>query len=65
MNDHSKEQALVPTNAEVLHNKLGTAPGLLFHENETYYACLPGVPYEMKSLLKDEILPRLKHEVKK
>lgn len=44
-------QAEVPENCEVLFNKMGTAPGMWFHEEDCYLACMPGVPYEMKYLM--------------
>ncbi|MGK7371169.1 MAG: competence/damage-inducible protein A [Candidatus Halalkalibacterium sp. M3_1C_030] len=53
------EQAEVPVNAEVLFNNQGTAPGLWFEENDTHMAVLPGVPYEMKQLVKDKVKPKL------
>ncbi|MGB1268507.1 MAG: CinA family nicotinamide mononucleotide deamidase-related protein [Flavobacteriaceae bacterium] len=52
-------QALVPSKAEVLHNSNGTAPGMWFYNNGKAIISLPGVPYEMKAILKDEVIPRL------
>lgn len=53
-------QAEVPANCEVLFNKQGTAPGLWFEENGSRLAVLPGIPYEMKALMKNEVLPKIK-----
>lgn len=53
------QQAEVPENCEVLFNKQGTAPGLWFEANGSRLAVLPGIPYEMKNLLNDEVLPRI------
>jgi nicotinamide-nucleotide amidase len=53
------DQALVPHNCSVLFNKKGTAPGLWFEENERVFVVLPGVPYEMKYLMENEVTPRL------
>ncbi|HKI44701.1 MAG TPA: molybdopterin-binding protein, partial [Balneolales bacterium] len=53
-------QAMVPDNAEVLFNKWGTAPGILFHKDGHIVVVLPGVPHEMKALILDKLLPRLK-----
>lgn len=53
------DQALVPDNCRILFNKMGTAPGLWFQENEHVLAVLPGVPHEMKYLAENEITPRL------
>ncbi len=52
-------QAEVPENAEVLFNKAGTAPGMWF-ESGNYLAVLPGVPYEMKYLMKKRVAPKLR-----
>ncbi len=52
-------QAELPSNALYLPNKLGTAPGMWFEVNGVIYVSMPGVPYEMKGLMQDEVLPRL------
>jgi nicotinamide-nucleotide amidase len=52
-------QAELPLNAEYIHNKLGTAPGMWFEQNGIVYISMPGVPYEMKGLMSDLILPKL------
>ncbi len=53
-------QAMVPDNAEVLFNKWGTAPGMLFRKDGHIVVVLPGVPHEMKALILDKLLPNLK-----
>lgn len=53
-------QAMVPDNCEVLFNKVGTAPGMWFQENDCYLAVLPGVPYEMKYLMKRQVASKLR-----
>ena len=53
------DQALVPSKATVLMNNSGTAPGMWMKKNDTIFVSLPGVPYEMKALVKNEVLPRL------
>ena len=53
-------QAMVPENCEVLFNKVGTAPGMWFYENDCYLAVLPGVPYEMKYLMKQRVASKLR-----
>ncbi|MUP46265.1 competence/damage-inducible protein A [Gramella sp. BOM4] len=55
----NRDQALIPSKATVLHNQYGTAPGMWFDENGKVVVSLPGVPYEMKALIKDEVIPRL------
>lgn len=52
-------QAEVPENAEVLFNKAGTAPGMWFREVSNL-AVLPGVPYEMKYLMKNHVADKLR-----
>ena len=53
-------QADVPENCEVLFNKNGTAPGMWFHEKGKVYVSMPGVPFEMKYLMEDLVMPKLK-----
>lgn len=55
----SMHQALVPSKATVLFNHLGTAPGLWMQKEKTVFVSLPGVPYEMKQLLVEEVIPRI------
>jgi len=56
----NRQQALVPANCTVLHNALGTAPGMWFEDRGTVFVSMPGVPFEMKGLMNDEVLPRLR-----
>lgn len=55
----NRRQALVPSKAIVLHNAYGTAPGLWMKKGDTAYVSLPGVPYEMKHLIQDQVLPKI------
>ncbi len=57
-------QAMVPDNADVLFNKWGTAPGMLFRRNGKIIVVLPGVPHEMKALILDKLLPKIKETEK-
>ena len=59
INKLNRDQALVPDNCTVLYNHLGTAPGMWFEKDETIFVSLPGVPFEMKYLVENEVLPRL------
>ncbi len=52
-------QAMVPSKAEVLPNQFGTAPGMWLEKDGTVFISLPGVPYEMKALVTQEVLPRI------
>ena len=53
------EQALVPSKSKVLFNKMGTAPGMLMEHQNTVFVSLPGVPYEMKYLIDNEVISYL------
>ena len=53
------EQALVPSKAIVLHNEIGTAPGMYFRKSGKVFISLPGVPYEMEALIKEKVVPKL------
>lgn len=55
----NKDQSLVPSKCEVLFNQVGTAPGMWMQKGDTIFISLPGVPYEMKYLVENEIIPRL------
>jgi nicotinamide-nucleotide amidase len=61
--ERNKFQAEVPDNCEVLFNHKGTAPGMLFRHEGRRIVSLPGVPYEMKGIIKDELLPLLQDEI--
>jgi nicotinamide-nucleotide amidase len=55
----NKEQALVPSTSKVLFNQVGTAPGMWMEKEDTVFISLPGVPYEMKYLIDNEVVPSL------
>ena len=52
-------QAQVPSKATILFNKNGTAPGMWMEKDETVFVSMPGVPYEMKHLMLDGVLPAI------
>lgn len=56
----NKDQAYIPGCAKPLPNKSGTAPGLLFEQNQQVVAAFPGVPSEMQYLTNYQLLPYLK-----
>lgn len=60
LNELNRQQALVPANAKILTNRFGTAPGLWFEQNGKVVVCLPGVPFEMKGIFEQELIPQLK-----
>jgi len=59
VNDLNKEQALLPKDATILENKSGTASGMWFEKDYQHIISLPGVPFEMKGIMEQEVLPRL------
>ena len=61
----NKDQALVPSKCTVLHNEVGTAPGMWMKKENTVFISLPGVPFEMKYLVENEIIPKVVRENKR
>jgi nicotinamide-nucleotide amidase len=59
MPPQNRRQAMVPKGAEVLPNRLGTAPGLWLESGRATIVLLPGVPEEMRQIVEDSVLPRL------
>ncbi len=57
----NRQQAALPVGSTHLPNRHGTAPGMWFERNGTVFVSLPGVPHEMKGLMLEEVLPRLKN----
>ena len=58
------DQCMMPVGVEILKNSMGTAPGMLFKYNSTRIISMPGVPYEMKAIMEEQVLPMLKTESK-
>jgi nicotinamide-nucleotide amidase len=58
----NRNQALVPKGCEVILNANGTAPGMWMRKNKSVFISMPGVPYEMKAMMTDTILPKIKRE---
>lgn len=56
------EQAMVPSKAIVLENPIGTAPGMWMEKQETVFVSMPGVPIEMRALITNHVLPRIKKQ---
>ena len=59
----NKNQAVVLSKAHIFQNENGTAPCQMVEENERIAICLPGVPYEVKPLINDKIIPYLKDKL--
>lgn len=60
LNNLNQDQALIPEKSTFIQNKYGTAPCLWTTIENKVLINLPGVPFEMKGLMRDEIIPRLK-----
>ena len=61
----NKDQALVPSMCQVMQNAVGTAPGMWIKKENTVFISLPGVPYEMKNIVTNEIIPKIVREYKR
>lgn len=59
LNELTRNQAYVPKNCTVIQNKVGTAPITWFDYMGKVLVSMPGVPYEMKYVMENEIVPRL------
>jgi len=57
--ERNLKQADVPDNCKVLFNQLGTAPGMWFEKDKSIIIALPGVPFEMKGIILNEVIPLL------
>lgn len=64
ISDLNRSQALVPSKATVLMNTFGTAPGMWLEKDGKVFVSLPGVPYEMKALITDKVIPKLRGKFK-
>lgn len=56
----NRQQAALPACCEKITNKIGTAPGMWFERNGKVFVSMPGVPHEMKMMMTDIIIPKLK-----
>jgi nicotinamide-nucleotide amidase len=61
----NKDQALLPSNAQVLKNNYGTAAGMWMKKGKTVFVSMPGVPYEMKGIVNEELIPKIISEYKR
>ena len=56
----NRQQAALPVCCEKVTNKIGTAPGMWFSKNGKVFVSMPGVPHEMKLMMTELIIPKLK-----
>jgi nicotinamide-nucleotide amidase len=61
----NKMQAEIPAAAKPVFNKLGTAPGMWFEKENKIIVSLPGVPYEMKAMMAEQVIPSLVSSLKR
>lgn len=64
LNKLTSTQWMVPECAEILENRVGSAPLMVFHKGKQLLASMPGVPYEMKIAMEEQILPYLESQIK-
>lgn len=55
----NEDQAMVPEIAHILRNEYGTAPGYWIEHENSVFISLPGVPYEMKAMMEEKVIPKL------
>ncbi|MCZ8353183.1 MAG: competence/damage-inducible protein A [Cyclobacteriaceae bacterium] len=58
----NRQQAALPAACEKITNPVGTAPGMWFDRGNKIFMSMPGVPHEMKRMMRDHVLPRLKNK---
>lgn len=56
----NRQQAMLPSCCEKVTNANGTAPGMWFQRNGKVFVSMPGVPHEMKQIMTDSVIPRLR-----
>lgn len=59
INDLTAAQAIVPSSARVIQNRVGTAPILWFERDDRVLVSMPGVPFEMREMFGSEVFPQL------
>jgi nicotinamide-nucleotide amidase len=59
MTESNRKQAWLPRGAVCLDNPVGTAPGFALPIGRSFFFFLPGVPFEMKKMLEEKVLPRI------
>ncbi len=62
MPERNRTQAFFPEGAGPLANPIGTAPGIWMKIGQAAFACLPGVPSEMRLMFREQVVPRLRQQ---
>ena len=65
LSEVNKQQALVPSRAEILTNEFGTAPAMWISHENTVFVSMPGVPFEMKGIVQNKLIPLLQERFKR
>ena len=60
MSERNRSQAMLPETCRYIPNTYGTAPCMWLEKKGVVFAFMPGVPFEMKGIFTDELLPRIK-----
>lgn len=60
MSERNRSQAMLPKACQYIPNTYGTAPCMWLEKNGVVFVFMPGVPFEMKGIFNDELLPRIK-----
>src|SRR5690606_21583250 len=58
----NRQQAVLPACCEKITNRIGTAPGMWFQRNGKVFVSMPGVPREMKLMMTELVVPRLRNQ---
>jgi nicotinamide-nucleotide amidase len=64
MTDLNRQQAALPSCCTKITNPIGTAPGMWFERNNKVFMSMPGVPHEMKKMMTERVIPKLKEKFK-
>ena len=59
MSERNRGQAMLPKSCQYIPNNYGTAPCMWLEKNGVVFVFMPGVPFEMKGIFNDELLPRI------
>jgi nicotinamide-nucleotide amidase len=59
LTETNRQQAILPVCCTKITNTIGTAPGMWFEKNGKVFMSMPGVPHEMKLMMKESVIPRL------
>ena len=62
MSESNEQQADLPANCTAINNPIGTASGMWFDSGNKVVVSMPGVPFEMRHMMSETVLPRLKKQ---